>query len=98
MEWLKKLLSFFRRKPKAEPEVSEDVGQVLRRQYQEAREARPRTTIRPSDGGMRKLSRHRGGRQYEKRRGIDHTKRMDGEFHDTPRKKKKRGWAENRHN
>ena len=80
------------------PEVSEDVGQVLRRQYQKAREARPRTTIRPSDGGFRKLSRHRSGRQFEKRSGIDHSKPMvDIKDTDTrPPRRKKQGWAEDR--
>ena len=59
--------------------------------------SQPRHGIRSTDIGMRKLRRHRKGRQYEKRRGIDHTKRMDGEFHDTKPRKKTRGWAEDRH-
>ncbi len=37
-----RLVSFFRRKSKAEPEVSEDVGQELRRRYQEERAKRPK--------------------------------------------------------
>ncbi len=109
-EWLRRLIRrLLGRKDLEEPsykdivdvheKVSEDVGQVLRRQYQKAREARPRTTIRPSDGGFRKLRRHRSGRQYEKRSGIDHNKRMvDIKDTDTrPPRRKKGGWAEDRH-
>ena len=100
MEWLKKLLSFFRRKPKAERGIKLTRGGVARVREPVGpppRTPQPRTTIRPSDGGMRKLSRHRKGRQFETRSGIDHTKRMDGEFVDiSGPPKKRRGWAEDR--
>ncbi len=116
MEWLKRLIR--RLLGKKEPEVG-DVGQVLRRQYQEERAKRrhqihgemdpikeaelfrhgPRSGIRSTDLGIRKLKRHRGGRQYDQRSGFDPNKRMedikDGDTR--PPKKKGRGWAEDRH-
>ena len=91
-----KLLSFFKPKPKAEKGIK-----LLRGGVANVSDPGlpPRTPgprgIRRTDLGMRKLRRHRAGRQHEKRSGIDHGKRMDGEFRDTG-KKKKRGWAEDR--
>lgn len=93
---LRRIISHFFKKSKSEPEIS-DVGQTLRRQYQEARETRPRTTIRPSDGGFRKLKQHGKGRGYDKRSGFDPNKKMvDIKDGDTRPPKKKRGWAEDR--
>ncbi len=61
--------------------------------------SQPRHGIRSTDLGIRKLRRHRSGRQFEKRSGIDHSKRMvDIKDTDTrPPRRKKRGWAEDQH-
>ncbi len=58
----------------------------------------PRTGIRSTDGGMRKLSRHKAGRLYDRRSGFDPDKRMvDIKDNQTRKqKKKKKGWAEDR--
>ena len=99
-KWWNKLVSFFRRKPKEErgikltrggaAKVTEPVGRA-------PRTPQPRTTIRPSDIGFRKLSRHRSGRQFEKRSGIDHNKGMvDIKDGDTRPPRKKGGWDEDR--
>lgn len=57
----------------------------------------PRTGIRSTDGGMRKLSRHRSGRLYDRRSGFDPNKRMvDIEDNQTRKRRKKSGWAEDK--
>ena len=83
-KWWNKLISFFS-KPKAEKGIKLTRGGVARVREPVGRPPRtpqPRTTIRPSDGGMRKLRRHGKGRGDLS--GI--------------RPKKKKGWAEHRKN
>jgi len=57
----------------------------------------PRGGIRSTDLGMRKLSRHRAGRLYDRRSGFDPDKRMvDIEDDQTRKRKKKKSWAVDR--
>ena len=97
MEWLRRLIRRVLGRKEPEPEVS-DVGQVLRRYQEERVKPLPRRGIRSTDLGMRKVARHgRRGRQFEKRSGIDHTKRMvDIEDGQTRPRRKKKGWFEDR--
>jgi len=105
MDWLRRIIRRILGKPKAEKgirltrggvaEVKEPVGPPPRTPV-------PRRGIRSTDLGIRKLRRHRGGRQYDQRSGFDPNKRMvdieDGQTRKPTRKKGKRGWAEDRKN
>ena len=84
---LKKLVSFFKPKPKPESE------RLYHRQDIDIRFEYPL-----DGGGMRKLRRHRSGRLYDQRSGFDPNKRMEDIKDDQTRKptRKKRGWAEDR--
>ncbi len=104
-DWLRRvirrILSLFR----SDVIVDDIVGEHFRKEYYwEVEPAKqfeiPRRGIRSTDLGIRKLRRHRGGRQYDLRSGFDPNKRMvdieDGQTR-KPTKKKK-GWAEDRKN
>ena len=103
MEWLRRIIRRILGKPKGERGVIIKHGKqtsVRQPVGPPPRTPAPRRGIRSTDLGIRKLRRHRGGRQYDLRSGFDPRKRMvdieDGQTRKPTRKKGKRGWAEDR--
>ena len=96
MEWLKRIIRRLLGRPEPKPEelvqeYIEDVKRVRRPPRQRGR------GIRSTDLGMRKLSRHRGGRLHERRSGVDHNLTMeDADKKGAPPKRKKKTWFEDR--
>ena len=99
-KWWNKLVSFFKPKTKAEDLTYQDIVDVHKqvKEFETTFTPKPqsRRGIRSTDLGMRKLRRHRSGRQHEKRLGIDHNKKMTDIGDDEPKKRKRRSWAEDR--
>jgi len=101
VEWLKKL--FKRLRYREDRGVIIKQGKVAEVSGPVRIEDAPRTPvprrggIRSTDLGMRKVARHgRRARQFERRSGIDHSKRMVDIEDDQTRKRKKRTWFEDR--
>jgi len=95
-KWWNKLVSFFKPKTKAEDLTYQDIVDVHEQVKAFTPKPQPRRGIRSTDLGMRKLRRHRAGRQFEKRSGVDHSKRMEDIGDEPPRARKRRSWAEDR--
>ena len=97
VEWLKKLLKRLRHREDRGVVIKQ--GKVAKVSGPVRIEDAPRTPvprrsgIRSTDLGMRKLSRHRSGRLYDRRSGFDPGKRMiDIEDDQTRKSKKKKSW------
>ena len=101
MDWLRRIIRRIRGKPKGEKGVIIKHGKqtnVRQPVGPPPPTPVPRRGIRSTDLGIRKLSRHRSGRLYDRRSGFDPNKRMVDIEDDQTRKptKKKKGWAEDR--
>lgn len=94
MEWLRRIIHRILGKKEPKPTVYRRLPLTDRPKPT----SQPRHGIRRSDLGMRKLSRHKKGRVYDRQSGFDPDKRMVDikDDDERPQRRKKRGWAEDR--